>query len=274
MNSSGRTIEKTFYFGGGLTLLTAGMMLLCHVSDGNAQPPGVRDTTTVRGTVTSFTTAPKGEVDGVMLDDGTWVHWPPHLADRFTKIIAKGDKIKVIGWMETGPKDDTKFEVQTLTNVRTSTSVENDVPPPGPKAKGGKKGPPPPVIGEAKSVQGTVKSFTTAPKGEVDGAMLDDGTWVHWPPHLADRFTDIIDKGDKVKVVGFMQTGPRGDTKLEVSTLTNVRTKKTGENPDPPPPVPNRVVPGKTGDNEERIKALEKQLEELQKELKRLQREK
>src|SRR5262249_26359959 len=52
-------------------------------------------------------------------------------------------------------------------------------PAPGPK---GRPGPPPGA--EFRTVRGTVKEFTTAPKGEVDGLILSDGTWVHWPPHL------------------------------------------------------------------------------------------
>src|SRR5207248_2378135 len=97
--------------------------------------------------------------------------------------------------------------------------------PPGPGKKGkGPKGPPP--AAEFVTRTGTVKEFTTAPKGEVDGLILNDSTWVHWPPHLESRFAGIA-KGDRIKVLGFMETGPKGDTKLEVSTITNLRTKKS-----------------------------------------------
>ena len=69
-----------------------------------------------------------------------------------------------------------------------------DAPAQGPKGKD--KGPKGKDKGWAKavyqSVQGTVKTMTTAPKGEVDGViLLTDGTWVHWPPHLEDRFSSI-----------------------------------------------------------------------------------
>jgi hypothetical protein len=84
---------------------------------------------TVRGTVREFTNAPRGEVDGFVLDDGTVVHWPPHLQDRFTAIVAKGDRVKATGWMETPPAGDTHLEVQTLTNLRTGASRDNDAGP-------------------------------------------------------------------------------------------------------------------------------------------------
>ena len=66
--------------------------------------------------------------------------------------------------------------------------------PAGPKKGKGAKGPPPGA--EILTVRGTVKEFTTAPKGEQDGVILTDGTWAHWPPHLADRFSSILARGD------------------------------------------------------------------------------
>src|SRR5438128_230840 len=82
--------------------------------------------------------------------------------------------------------------------------------------------PGPPPSGEYVAVRGTVRGFTTAPKGEVDGFLLSDGRWVHWPPHLQGRFADLVARGDPVKATGYWETGPKGDTKLEVSTLTNL----------------------------------------------------
>ncbi len=141
--------------------------------------------------------------------------------------------------------------------------------PPGPGKKGkGPKGPPPSA--ELLTRTGTVKEFTTAPKGEVDGLILTDGTWVHWPPHLEDRFSDLASKGDKIRVKGYMETGPKGDTKLEVSTLTNLRTGKVSENPDRPLPESARLTPSKAGNVGERLQALEEQLDQLRQEIQRL----
>jgi hypothetical protein len=131
------------------------------------------------------------------------------------------------------------------------------------------------------TVRGTVQSFTQAPRGEVDGLILADGTWVHWPPLLGDRFTAIVSKGDQVKAVGFMETGPKGDTKLEVFKLTNLRTGKNADNPDRPlaGPVVDNPSPAvgpspQPNDFESRLQALERQLNELRKEIERLRREK
>jgi hypothetical protein len=206
-----------------------------------------------------------------MLTDGTWVHWPPHLDDHFSSIVAKGDKVKVIGWMETGPKGDTKLEVSSLTNLNTNQTRENDrFPPAVIEARPGSGS----AFGEAVTANGSVKQFTTAPKGEVDGFILSDGQWIHWPPHLSSRFSDFVVKGDKVRVTGFKEVGKKGESKLEVSTLTNLRTNKTVENPDRPLPLADRPIAGKAADREARIRALEDQVEQILQELKRLRKEK
>jgi hypothetical protein len=136
-------------------------------------------------------------------------------------------------------------------------------------------------FGEARTAQGRVQSLTTAPMGEVDGATLDDGTVIHWPPHLADRFTAVITCGDRVKASGWMETGPAGDAHLEVRTATNLRTNDTASNDASPPP--SRVAsdgsgdfvasPERTNDVERRLKELEKQIAQLRDELRRLGRE-
>ncbi|HVW02640.1 MAG TPA: hypothetical protein VHB77_19950, partial [Planctomycetaceae bacterium] len=185
------------------------------------------EVTDVQGTITRFTTAPKGEVDGAMLDNGTWIHWPPHLEASFSRLLKEGDRVRATGATETGPRGDTKFEVSRVTNLRTNAVAENEDFERGPRGRG-RPAPPdrtrrplPPERGEITSVRGVVERMTTAPKGEVDGAMLENGTWLHWPPHLENQFTAILKVGDSVKAVGRTETGPAGDTHFEVSSVTN-----------------------------------------------------
>lgn len=144
-------------------------------------------------------------------------------------------------------------------------------PRPGPK---GAPPPPPPAAAAAdyRTARGTVKEFTTAPAGEVDGVMLTDGTLVHWPPHLQDRFTAIVAKGDRIRAAGYWETGPAGDSKLEVSTLTNLGSNRTAENPDRPAPAGSRAAPGRAGDVEDRLQALEDKVDRLTAEVERLRR--
>jgi len=245
-----------------------------------------------------MTTAPAGEVDGALLDNGTTLHWPPHLADRFSAVVAEGDRVKASGQTETGPAGDTHFEVQTVTNLRTKASARNDAdappppppgrrgrpvpPPPGgrdvpppPPPPGGRDAPPPPPPpgGDLQTVRGTVQRLTTAPMGETDGAVLEDGTVLHWPPHLQDRFTDVLARGDRVRASGRMETGPAGDTHLEVQDVTNLRTKASAQNDAGPPPPPAAAAPGRPEDRDQRIRDLQDRLDQLRRDLDRLRRE-
>jgi hypothetical protein len=247
-------------------------------SEGNAQPPDRGATKTVQGTVRRSTTAPMGEIDGAELDDGTLIHWPPHLGDRMAGIAVRGDQVRATGRMETGPEGDTHLEIATITNLRTNASLENDAPaPPPPPGSGRRRGPMPPPppgprprpagrVGAAatRSVQGTVQRLTTAPMGEVDGAILDDGTVVHWPPHLSDRFSAVI---------------TRGDTHFELQSATNLRTNATtGDDPARPAPVYSAAdgssdfaaSPPPAENVERRLKALEDQIAQLRDEIRRL----
>ena len=99
------------------------------------------------------------------------------------------------------------------------------------------------------TTQGVVQSFTTAPRGEVDGAVLDNGTRLHWPPHMQDRFRNLLLQGDQVRASGRSERGPAGETHLEVQSVTDLRTNLTAENPDfaAGPPAPPRGPMGPAG---------------------------
>jgi hypothetical protein len=238
--------------------LTAGVGLVAALgSAGLGQGPRNAELQTVQGKVQSFTTAPSGEVDGLLLDDGTVIHWPPHLQARFKDIAARGDAVRVTGWKETGPEGDEHFEVQSIVNVRTKVAADR-----------GEAGPPPPAPraarqpargGDLETRRGTVQRFTSAPMGEIDGLTLDDGTWVHWPPHLQGRFKDIAAKGDRVEATGRMETGPAGDEHFEVQNLVNVKNAPASRDAN--------------GDREQRLRDLENRLEQLRLEIQRLRRD-
>jgi hypothetical protein len=272
--------------------LLAGATLSLAWSDSRGQSPDDDATRTVTGKVKDFTTAPRGEIDGAVLEDGTVIHWPPHLEDRFKGIVARGDRVRVSGRMETGPAGDTHLEVRNVTNLRTKASQSNDddTPPPPRRGKRGRQErrpvpppPPPPAEDrEMKTMTSKVKDFTTAPRGEIDGAVLEDGTLIHWPPHLEDTFKGILNRGDRVRVTGWMETGRRGDTHLEVRTVTNLRTNasRSNDNDAPPPPPrgarrggPERAAADPPADRDQRVRDLERQVEQLRRENERLRRE-
>jgi len=245
--------------------LVASAAMMCGANLAQAQPAA-----RVRGTVERLTSAPKGEIDGAVLDDGTTLHWPPHLEDEFQAVVKVGDEVEATGRTETAPRGEEHFEVERLTNLRTNAVAMNDdrrppKPPKGPKERGPRRGP-----GDedrrTTTIRGVVRSLTTAPKGETDGAILDDGTTLHWPPHLEDEFRNVAEAGDRVEATGSNETGKRGEVRFEVVRLTNLKTNAWAESEAcaarPPRPRPDDV--------DQRLRALEEQVQRLERKLDRL----
>lgn len=272
---------QTMWRAATMTLAVAGGVMTLPRGNALAKPrPAPRErseSTSVEGRVKSLTTAPKGETDGAVLEDGTVLHWPPHLEDRFADVAKEGSRVRVVGWSEVGPEGERRLEVKSLTNTDTRATAENDGP--GPRDRKGKAPPPPRRRGPARTLEGTIERFTTAPKGETDGAVLDDGTVLHWPPHLADSFAGIIGKGDRVKATGFEETTPKGDEHFELESLTNLDTNKSFENDeaalprrDDPRPKP-RAERDDRESRSERIRRLKDEVRRLQREIERLEDE-
>jgi hypothetical protein len=112
--------------------------------------------------------------------------------------------------------------------------------------------------------------MTTAPRGEIDGAMLDNGTSLHWPPHMQDRFAAAIKVGDQVRATGRSETGPAGDVHFEVQNVTNVETNATVANPDLPGGLAGAVqpiIPNSAIGLEQRLRDMASQIDQLRREV-------
>lgn len=73
---------------------------------------------------------------------------------------------------------------------------------------------------------GEITGYTTAPRGEMDGFTLDSGTTVHFPPHAASQLRPLLEKGQKVSVIGMVRAGPQGEV-LEASEVKNLESGKS-----------------------------------------------
>src|SRR5262249_52523026 len=135
----------------------------------------------------------------------------------------------------------------------------------------GKKGERAPA-GGVTVLRGTVERFTTAPKGEIDGFLMDDGTWGHWPPHLEGQAKGVFGKGDRVRVTGWWEAGKKGESKLEAQPAVNLRTDKSVLFDYRQGAIPSAGL-GAGASREERLRALERRLEDLLREIKELRRD-
>jgi hypothetical protein len=182
----------------------------------------------IAGTVDQFLVNKHGEADGFLLTDGGEVHVPPHLSSRLLRDVRPGGKVKVRGVrprgvamvaaiaidtakgriLDEGPEvreDDDAFERATHSRM---------------------------------SAQGIVKQAIHGPKGEMRGAVLEDGRIIRLPPHEAKRFSDLLKKGARVSVNGDDATTSFGtviearEIGVSAETVKPVEAKKPKHGPD------------------------------------------
>ncbi|WP_155951284.1 hypothetical protein [Rhizobium mesoamericanum] len=157
-----------------------------------------------RGTVAQYTLSPRGDVDGLILTDGTEVHLPPHLSTALVFAVKPGDAVTVRGLRAYS------IPMIAAVGVTNDASGQNVI-------DTGPSGSAPGAPGELMSVQGRIKSALHGPGGEINGAVLDDGTILRLPPQ-AQRFAVLLLPGQNVAAQGDGLTTPMGRV-LDVRAL-------------------------------------------------------
>ena len=130
----------------------------------------------VKGKVAQYLLTPRGDVDGLILADGTEVHVMPRLSTQLVFAVKPGDVVTIHGLkaravpMVTGGLDHQRCQGATVTG--------------GPRADMGQM-----------VATGTVKADLHTPRGDVDGAVLQDGTIIHLPPPEAEKYAALLAPG-------------------------------------------------------------------------------
>jgi hypothetical protein len=125
------------------------------------------------GTVDRFIVNPHGEVDGLVLmyepNRFLFVHLPPHLGPEITSAVAQGDAVRVRGIRPRG--------ADMVAAVAVIASDGRLILDNGPDGKDERKQP---RHEKAKKVEveGVVRMSLFGPKGELRGALLEDGNLV------------------------------------------------------------------------------------------------
>lgn len=147
-----------------------------------------------KGIVKQFKPSPRGSVDGLILQDGTEVNFPPHLGTQVVFAIKPGDAISIRGLRA---RMTPLIDAASIRNEATgATIVDTD---PGPR----------PDLSNT-IVTGTIAQLLHGKQGEVNGALLADGTIVRLPPHEIMRLGDLITVGKSLAVAGTLTATPLG----------------------------------------------------------------
>jgi len=269
----------------GLTLVTSIAILMTvnmsRAADSDLKTP-TRDPEAKKfsGTVQQFNYTPRGERDGLLLtSDGKLVqlNFPPQEASKLAEGVAVGDQISAEGVPEGTEADHTVCRLQKLT---TAKGAEIAIAEPPARGRGpGGEGPPDRGPGErgtadrgprtreggprtadrgqrserapekTETVKGVVKYLNHGPRGEVDGAVLESGDFVHIGPREAEEAKLAV--GQDISVEGQSLKMPDGHTMIEHPTKINdkeVSRRPRGRGPGAGPgdregPPPNRPAP-------------------------------
>ena len=164
-----------------------------------APPPplpnmGTAQMSSIRGTVSQYLMNPDGLVDGLLLSDNTVVRFPPHLSQQLVQNVRPQDSVRVDGFFESQGV----IHASAITNANTQQSVA-DTPPSAQNPRPA----PNPYARQPMSTSGVIKALTYAPRGEIDGAVLDNGTIVHVPPPVGMQYVSLFRIGAPLAASGY-----------------------------------------------------------------------
>jgi hypothetical protein len=205
----------------------------------------------IQGAVGQYSLTPRGDVDGLILTDGTEVHMPPHLGTQLVFAVKPGDAVTVHGLRARAIP---MVQALSVTNDATGDTVTDNGPggPPGP---GGAQ--------QILAAEGNIKTQLHGPQGDLNGVLLEDGTIVRLPPPEANRRSAELAPGGPLSVQGEGYSGPLGrvieatsigssqDQLAPIAARSQPIGPRAGRRPPPrpgpglaPPPPPSAQDPG------------------------------
>jgi hypothetical protein len=181
-----------------------------------------------KGTVSRYTLTLRGDVGGFVLADGTEVRFASHLSTQLVYAVKPGDAVTVRGLKALSSP---LIAAIAITNDATGYAVVDTGPGAGP-------GPGPRGAQQATSLQGRVQMPLHGPRGELNGAMLEDGTILRLPPPEAARLAALLMPGQTIVVEGNGLTTAMGRV-VEVQAIGSSQAQLNFvQRPDPPPRGP------------------------------------
>jgi len=144
-----------------------------------------REAIDLSGTVANYNFGPRGEVEALMIkssDKTIQVNLPPPISPFAVQVATLGAQVTIKAFPEMGLPDHPIYELESVKNEQGRELKE-------------------PSPGDRKFVheEGTIKSLNYARHGEINGAVLDSGNFVHLGPAAV---TIKLTVGQKITVDG------------------------------------------------------------------------
>lgn len=147
------------------------------------------------GTVTRYLLDPRGEVEGLLLQDGTHMHITSRASDKLLQAIKPGHHVRVHGHRQEG---EPLVQADVILNLTTGTiftvPFRLDLPVPEKEHH---------LAMTELRAEGTIEALLYhGLKGVVQGMLLSDGTQVRLPPDISDDLRRSFRVGDHVMAEG------------------------------------------------------------------------
>jgi hypothetical protein len=197
------------------SVLLFGSALIAAGGSTIAQSPPLYDPQQLpvqRGEVQQFTLTPRGDIDGLILADGTEVKTPPQLSTAMAFSIKPGDTVTIRGLHAAALP---LMQAVSITDDATGRTVVAAEPP---RPRGGAGAGPGGSTAGLTEIEGRVRMTLHGPRGDVNGALLQDGTVLRLPPPEADRFTALLQPDRNLVAEGTLLANPLGKV-LEVHQI-------------------------------------------------------
>jgi eukaryotic-like serine/threonine-protein kinase len=181
---------------------------------------------TLSGSVSGYNLNPAGTAESMMLNTGNstvQLNFPPEMATAIQSAAAVGSQVTVVarsgggpggpgGPGDQGPDDQQQADhkVMNLESIKTASG--------GTLSVGGPGG------GKSTTVTGAVKQLNYDRRGDINGAQLSNGTFVHLRPGSDADLT----VGEKVSVQGRQRTASSGMKIIEAESINGTSVDNNG----------------------------------------------
>jgi hypothetical protein len=147
-----------------------------------------------------FVLNPHGEADGMILADGTEIHFPPHMSAELCAAIGKGErpKLKIRGVRPRGGDMIAAVAIETMDGRR----IVDGGPPKGQDEDGNPDARATKPKHEPMHAEGIVRRVLHGPKGEARGGLLENGTIIRLPPKEAKHIAHLLVPGKQLAARG------------------------------------------------------------------------
>jgi hypothetical protein len=190
---------KTFSTACYLVMLCSGSVPASSVAgpaDHRLPLPPLHRESTAEGIVSRYLIDPRGEVEGLLLTDGTQMHVTSHIASEFVKVIKPNHRIRAQG---TRKSLSALFEPDIIRNMTTGASFKTplrlDLPIPDQENR---------LSMTDMRARGAIHLLLYDYMNEgVRGMLLSDGTQVRLPPDATDELRRSLRVGQSIEAEGY-----------------------------------------------------------------------